>query len=412
MLKNVPLMIGLRYIRAKRRNQFISFVSGFSLLGMALGVMALIVVLSVMNGFDREMKTRVLQVVPHGFIEDPAGISEWRSVREQLLQHPQVVGAAPSIKGFALASRGTRTAGVEYSAVLPELQPTVSKVARSMILGQLDDLRPGEFGVVLGVLLARQLGAMPGDKVTLTLPEVRITPAGVYPKAKRFTVTGVFEVGAPLDQRMALVHLEDMQRLQRLTAPTGLQIEVDDIYQAASILGELRPDLPDAYQLSDWSHTQGSLFQAVKMEKMMVGILLSTIIAVAAFNIVSSLVLMVSDKRSDIAVLRTMGLTSRQVVAIFMVQGVGVGVLGITIGGVLGVLGALYISDIVAALEEWVGLKVFDPSVYYISEIPSQMYISDVVSIAVTALCLSLLATFYPAWRAGQVEPAEALRYE
>ncbi|MDO3387156.1 lipoprotein-releasing ABC transporter permease subunit [Gilvimarinus sp. SDUM040013] len=412
MLKNVPLMIGLRYIRAKRRHQFISFVSGFSLVGMALGVMALIIVLSVMNGFDREMKSRVLQVVPHGFIEHKAGLDNWQALRQQLVEHPEVVGAAPSINGFALLSRGARTTGVEFSAIHPQLQPEVSKVARSMIMGSIEDVKPGEFGVVLGVLLARKLGAMPGDKVTLTLPEVRITPAGVYPRVKRFTVKGVFEVGAPVDQQLALVHLDDMQRLQRLSSPTGLQVEVTDIYRAGEVLAQLKPFLPDEYEISDWSHSQGSLFQAVKMEKMMVGVLLSTIIAVAAFNIVSSLVLMVSDKRSDIAVLRTMGLTARQVVVIFLVQGVGVGVLGIGIGATLGVLGALYISDLVTGLEKLVGLKVFDPNVYFISEIPSHMYISDVAAIAVTALCLSFLATVYPAWRAGQIEPAEALRYE
>lgn len=416
MLKNVPLMIGLRYIRAKRRNQFISFVSGFSLIGMALGVMALIVVLSVMNGFDREMKTRVLQVVPHGFIENPAGIENWPGLRQSIMRHPAVVGVAPSINGFALASGSRRTTGIEYSAIDPELQPTVSKVARSMILGDLERLKPGEFGIVLGVLLARQLGVMPGDKITLTLPEVRITPAGIYPRAKRFKVVGVFEVGAPVDQRLALLHLEDMQRLQRLSAPTGLQIEVGDIYQAGRVLAELRQSLGDklgeGVSLTDWSRSQGSLFQAVKMEKMMVGVLLSTIIAVAAFNIVSSLVLMVSDKRSDIAVLRTMGLSSRQVIGVFMVQGVGVGLLGILAGALLGILGALYISDIVGALEAMVGVKVFDPSVYFISEIPSQMYLSDVLVICVAAFVLSLLATCYPAWRAGQIEPAEALRYE
>ncbi|MDO6746151.1 lipoprotein-releasing ABC transporter permease subunit [Gilvimarinus sp. 1_MG-2023] len=416
MLKNVPLMIGLRYIRAKRRTQFISFVSGFSLLGMALGVMALIVVLSVMNGFDREMKSRVLQVVPHGFIEQPNGIDDWQALRQNVLQHPDVVGAAPSINGYALASSARRTTGIEYAAVEPTLQPEVSQVARSMILGDLEQLQPGRFGIVLGVLLARQLGVMPGDKVTVTLPEVRITPAGVYPRAKRFEVIGVFEVGAPVDQRMALLHLDDMQRLLRLSAPTGLQVEVNDIYQTGRVLAQLQSematDLQQNMTLTDWSHSQGSLFQAVKMEKMIVGILLSTIIAVAAFNIVSSLVLMVSDKRSDIAVLRTMGLTSGQVIKIFMVQGVGVGLLGITIGGVLGVLVALNISALVSAIETMVGLKVFDPSVYFISEIPSQLYLSDVFIICLAAFILSLLATCYPAWRAGQIQPAEALRYE
>lgn len=412
MLKNIPLLIGLRYIRAKRRNQFISFVSGFSLLGMALGVLSLIVVMSVMNGFDREMKSRILKVVPHGFVDQPGGVSDWSNLIDQLLTQPDIQAAAPYIGGFGLLGYRNNIEGVQFSGVIPSRQVQVSELAQSMVMGQLDSLISGDFNIVLGSLLARQLGVIPGDKVTLTLPKIRVTPAGVYPRVKRFTVSGVFEVGAPVDQQLALVHLEDAARLLRIDGAQGVQVKVSDIYQAGAVLGRAGEALSGEYQVRDWSQTQGSLFQAVKMEKLVIGVLLSIIIAVAAFNIVSSLVLMVADKRSDIAVLRTMGLSSRQVMAIFMVQGCGVGLIGVLIGALLGVLVALNISALVAFIESLSGQTIFDPNVYFISQIPSQLYWQDVATICSLAVVLSFLATLYPAWRAGRVEPAEALRYE
>ncbi|MDO3382716.1 lipoprotein-releasing ABC transporter permease subunit [Gilvimarinus algae] len=412
MLKNVPLMIGLRYIRAKRRNQFISFVSGFSLLGMALGVMSLIIVMSVMNGFDREMKSRILQVIPHGYVDFPAASGDWQTLRARLLQYPDVEAAAPYVGGFALAGYSRGVEGVSFSGIDPALQAGVSEVARSMMMGELDQLQPGQFNIVLGALLARQLGVIPGDKITLTLPRVRITPAGAYPLVKRFTVVGVFEVGAPVDQTLALMHMDDAARLLRQSGPSGLQVQVSDIYRAGEVLSGVRAELGETFKVRDWSQTQGSLFQAVKMEKLLIGVLLSIIVVVAAFNIVSSLVLMVADKRSDIAVLRTLGLNSRQVMGIFMVQGSGVGVIGIVSGAIVGVLVALNISALVAAIERFTGLRVFDPNVYFISHLPSELYWSDVWTICSLALALSLLASLYPAWRAGRVQPAEALRYE
>ena len=412
MLKIIPLAIGLRYIRAKRRNQFISFVSGFSLLGMALGVMALIVVMSVMNGFDREMKQRLLRVIPHGFVTQQPAMKNWQVLREQLLRNTDIVAAAPFVEGFALAGFQSQVQGVQVSGVDPELQGGVSAVVDNMLIGELGDLQAGQFGIVLGAVLARQLRVVTGDKLTLTLPEVSITPAGVYPRVKRFTVVGVFEVNAPVDQELALIHIHDAEKLYRIQAPMGLQLKFTDIYEAGAITSRLRQSLEDEYRWRDWSQTQGSLFQAVKMEKVVIGVLLSIIIAVAAFNIVSSLVLMVADKRSDIAVLRTLGLNARQIMGIFIVQGCGVGVIGTAVGVVSGILLALYISPIVAFFESLTGRQVFDANIYFISHLPSHLQWLDVVMICSLALLLSLLATLYPAWRAARIQPAEALRYE
>lgn len=412
MPTNVPLHIGLRYTRAKRRNQFISFISAFSLVGMALGVMALIVVLSVMNGFDREMKARILSVVPHGFIDAQPELDDWKQVADQVGQHPQVRGVAPYIEGFGLVNYGRGVEGIQIQGVLPEAQTQVSVVEQRMLLGTTEDLRPGEFNVVMGRLLARQLGLALGDSVTITLPDIRITPAGVFPRMRRFTLVGVFEVGAQMDQSLALIHLGDAQRLFRYEGVQGVQVQVDDIYQAAPVMNQIAGNLKGDYRVRDWSQTQGSLFQAVKMEKVVIAVLLGIIIAVAAFNIVSSLILMVADKRSDIAVLRTLGMTARQIMAVFVVQGSTVGLIGTLAGAAAGCILAVYIGPLVAALESLFDLQVFDPSVYFISHLPSQLLWQDVAVICALALLLSFLATLYPAWRAAKIEPAEALRYE
>jgi len=415
MLKNVPLFIGLRYLRAKRRNQFISFVSGFSLLGMALGVMALIVVLSVMNGFDRELKKRILSVVPHGFVEGVRPLTDWRLLSDQIDRHPSIRASAPYIEGFGLVGYETGVQGVQLQGILPETEARVSVIEEHMLLGSSHDLREGEFGIVLGNLLARYLGITLGDKVVVTLPDLDITPAGIFPRMKRFTVVGVFQVGAQVDQNLAMIHLRDAQRLFRYgTTVQGLHVRVGDIYEAGLVmqaLGEqLTSDQP--VTLKDWSQTQGSLFQAVKMEKTVIGVLLMIIVAVAAFNIVSSLVLMVADKRSDIAVLRTIGLSARQVMAVFVVQGTAVGLIGIVVGALAGSLLALTIGELVGWVENVLGIHMFDPSVYFISHLPSLWLPMDVAVICTVAVLLSVLATLYPAYRAARIEPAEALRYE
>ena len=412
MLKNIPFYIGLRYTRAKRRNQFISFVSAFSLLGMALGVMALIIVLSVMNGFDREMKQRILSVIPHGFIDQQPQMQDWQAVARQVEQHPEVVATAPYIGGFALISYDRGVESIQLQGILPEAENRVSVLEQHMIVGSSTDLRPGEFGIVMGRLLARSLGIAPGDKVNLTLSDINITPAGVFPRTRPFTLVGVFEVGAQVDQTLAMIHIDDAKRLFRYQGVQGLHVKVTDIYRAGPVMGELAGDFGESYTVKDWSQTQGSLFQAVKMEKIVIAALLCIIIAVAAFNIVSSLVLMVADKRSDIAVLRTLGLNARQVMAIFVVQGSAVGVAGTLIGALVGCVVAQTLNSIMNFFEALFGWQIFNPDVFFITQLPSVLMWQDVAFICGLALTLSVVATLYPAYRAAKIEPAEALRYE
>jgi lipoprotein-releasing system permease protein len=419
MIKNVPLYIGLRYTRAKRRNQFISFISTFSLVGMALGVMALIIVMSVMNGFDREMKQRLLSVVPHGYLNQLPFLHDWQRVREQVLLHPKVLGAAPYVVGDALVSYAGGVTGMQLQGVIPAEESRVSVLGEHMLVGSLDELQAGEFRIVMGSLLARTLGLALGDKVDITSPDINITPAGIYPRVKSFTLVGVFEVGAQVDQQLAIVHLIDAQKFFRLQGPQGLHVKVNDLYVAASVMNDLSQQLQkqsqefgENYSVTDWSQTQGNLFQSVKMEKIVTGVLLNILIFIAVFNIVSSLVLMVADKRSDIAVLRTLGLTAKQVMAIFIVQGSAIGFFGTLIGVFLGSMIALTINPIMSLIEKVFGVHFFDPDVYFISGLPSVLQWQDVAVICTTALCLSFLATLYPAYRAAKIEPAEALRYE
>ncbi|AMX02623.1 lipoprotein-releasing ABC transporter permease subunit [Microbulbifer thermotolerans] len=413
MIKPVPLFIGLRYVAARRRRQFISFINGFSLLGMALGVMALIVVTSVMNGFDRELKTRILSVVPHGFIEKDGGLEEWRSVAQQLERQAHVEAASPFVRGFALLSAGGTSHGVEFQGVDPKALRGVSEVGEHMMMGSLDALQSRGYRIVLGRILARKLNVIPGDTVVLTLPEVVVTPAGIFPRTKRFTVAGVFSVGAQVDQSMALMHLDDAARLLRMPGKVqGLQLRFDDMDNALGRVSAYAQALGEDFKGEDWSLSQGSLFQAVKMEKTVVTLMLMIIVAVAAFNIISALVLMVADKRSDIAVLRTLGLTSRQIMSIFVVQGSAIGIIGALAGALLGILIALNLTDVVSWAENLLGAKIFDPRVFFVSFLPSEFRASDAAVVLTAAVLMSLLATLFPAWRAAQIEPAEALRYE
>lgn len=412
MLQHVPLLIGLRYIRAKRRNQFISFVSGFSLLGMCLGVTALVIVMSVMNGFGREIKQGVLKAVPHGFVEHDGGIANWQSVAAQVEQYPDVVATAPYIESAATLSFQNSVIAVQVQGILPERESRVSVINDYMRQGQLSDLAAGDYGIVLGGYIADYLGASLGDKVKLTTPEPSITLLGPQLRERFFTVVGRFNVGL-LDQSLALINIRDAQVLFRQRGRVqGLHVKVSDIYRANTILNAVKARLGDDYQVKDWTQTQSDLFQAVKMEKIVVFVMLSIIVAIAAFNIVSSLVLMVADKRADIAVLRTLGLTGRQIMAVFVIQGSAVGCIGLTIGLVIGGIGAVYTADIVGMVEKLFGAKVFDPTVYYVSSIPSQWQWSDSLIIGVIAVVLSVTASLYPAYRAGRIPPAEALRYE
>lgn len=407
----LPLYIGLRYTWAKRRNTFISFVSLFAFIGMALGVFALIVVLSVMNGFDRELKDRILRVVPHGFVEAQEPLADWQALAGQLLGSHGVEGAAPFVAGHGMVTYDGSIHGVEIQGIDPAAEQSVSVVHEHMLVGDLAELQPGEYQIVLGSLLARYLGVTIGDKVQITLPEVSVTPAGIFPRTKRFTVVGVFEVGAQLDQSLALMHVSDAQKLLRRSGVDGLRLRFDEIYDAPRLLAELQQDLGTQYNTRDWSETQGSLFQAIKMEKTVVGMMLGIIIAVAAFNIVTSLIMMITEKRADIAVLRTMGLSAGGVVGIFMVQGTIIGLVGILIGMSLGIVVALNLADMVTAMEQMLGAQIFDPTVYFVTTMPSQLMLSDVVMVCSGAALISFLVTCYPAWRASQIAPAEALRY-
>jgi lipoprotein-releasing system permease protein len=425
MLTNLPLFIGLRYMRSKRRDSFVSFISLFSLAAMALGVTALIVVLSVMNGFDREIKMRLLRVVPHVTVTSPQGLD-----RAQINQFEaelkvggedapvQVLSVVPMLQSFVMGSSKGNQTGLVLQGIDPESR-TGEKLAENMISGYVGQLQAGEFGVVIGSQVARKLDLFVGDRLQLTLPSVTVTPAGVFPRIKRVTVTGIFQVGAQVDASVAFIHYRDGQKLLRLGDRfQGVQLELSDAFVADNWLAAqteknfLDGSLNDDLQWRTWSDTMGTLFQAMRMEKVIVSLLLSVIIAVAAFNIVASLVLMVSDKRKDIAVIRTLGATSGTVMKIFVIQGLAVGSLGILAGTLLGCLLAYFVGDIVAGLEALSGSYIFDPSIYLISALPSEIIVSDVAMVVGGALVISFLATLYPAWRAGKVLPAEALRYD
>ncbi|MBB3191591.1 lipoprotein-releasing ABC transporter permease subunit [Halomonas cerina] len=413
MLDRLPLLIGLRYVRAKRRNHFISFISLTSMLGLMLGVAVLILVLSVMNGFDHELRTRVLGMVPHTRIEAPGGLTDWQPLAERLTQRDQVIGAAPYVQQQGMFSVGGRNEGAMVNGIEPAWEQRVSIIDENMSRGRLDDLAPGEWNIVLGAILARRLGVTVGDQVTLLVPEASITPAGVFPRLKRFTVSGIFSVGADLDASMAYAHLEDMQTLARLgNAVGGLRLELEDLFQAGSVTRAIIDDLGPGYRGFDWTYSYGNLFQAIQMEKRMIALLLTVIIAVAAFNIVSTLVMVVTDKHADIAILRTIGATPRSIMGIFMVQGVAIGVIGILVGVGLGVLLALTIADVIAFLETVLGIQFLDAGVYFISDLPSRLNWTDVRNIVAAAFVLTFLSTLYPAWKAARVQPAEVLRYE
>jgi lipoprotein-releasing system permease protein len=421
MLSNLPLFIGLRYTRSKRSEGFVSFISGFSLCAMALGVTALIVVLSVMNGFDREIKSRLLKVVPHITLTSPQGFNpaQIADLQRQFTDADQaVVSVVPILQSFVMISHNEQQTGVVLQGIDPELR-SAEKLAENMLSGYVEQLAEGEFGIILGSQLARKLDVFVGDRLQLTLPKVSVTPAGIFPRIKRVTVVGIFQVGAQVDASVAFIHYRDGQKLLQMgDRYQGVQVELADPFLADSWLLQQQGNLQtknmpaDSLQWRTWMDDMGSLFQAMRMEKVIVSLLLSVIIAVAAFNIVASLVLMVSDKRKDIAVVRTLGASSSTVMQIFIIQGLAVGALGIVSGTILGCLLAYFIGDIVAAIESLSGFYMFDPSVYLISALPSRILIGDVLIVVGGAFIISFLATLYPAWRAGKVLPAEALRYD
>jgi lipoprotein-releasing system permease protein len=409
------LFIGLRYSRAKRRNHFVSVISLTSIVGMALGITVLISVMSVMNGFQKEIRERILGVVSHVQISGISSrLDDWRKVAEEAKKHPQVVAAAPYISEQALLSFEQSVKGTAVRGILPEYENQVVDLDRHMKSGQLASLRPGEFGIVLGVDLARALGVMVGDKLLLIAPQGQVTPAGILPRLKQFTVVGIFDVGHyEYDAGLALIHLEDAQKLYRMDHQvSGVRLRLKDLYQAPQVARELASMLSvDAY-VSDWTRINANFYRAVQIEKRMMFFVVILIVAVAAFNIVSTLVMAVTDKQSEIAILRTLGAPPGSIMKIFIVQGTLIGVIGTLLGLAGGIALALNIDVVVPFIEHLIGVKFLAKDVYYISELPSEVQFADVAVIAVVSFALCLLATLYPSWRAARVNPAEALRYE
>ena len=414
MFQPLTLAVGLRYLRAKRRNHFISFISLISMLGIAVGVAILITVISVMNGFEKELRERILGMVSHATVSTwDRPFTEWPDLVESANEHPEVIGAAPFVEQQTLL-RGRGVSGALVRGIDPELEPDVSELDQHLIFGEMSALSDERWQVFLGVGLASQLGVARGDQVTIFAPELRATGAGVVPQVRRFTVAGLFEAGVhEFDASLAIIHWQDAQALFRTgEGITGVRLAFTDLFKARSIALDLADTLPGFYRVRDWTQQHANWFRAVQMEKMVMFIILSLIIVVAAFNIISTLVMVVTDKQADIAILKTMGLSPRGVMAVFMVQGMMIGVIGTVLGVVGGIVLALNVENIVGAIEQLFQMEFLSADIYYISDLPSDLQTRDVVRFSLLALALSLISTIYPAWRAGRTRPAEALRYE
>ena len=413
MFNSFETMIGLRYVRARRRNHFISFISMSSMIGVALGVMALITVISVMNGFEKELKDRILGMASHAVIEELNGLKDWQLVINNIKDHPEIIGAAPYFHAEGMLTKDKIVNGVIIRGILPHEETNVAIVAEKMIEGDLNDLKSTEFNIILGAELVRKLNLKIGDKVTLVVPQANFTPAGILPRLKRFTLIGIFEVGMhEFDAGLALIHMDDALRLFRKSNPTGIRLKTNNILKAPTISREIASQLSSKYWVIDWTQRHSNFFRALKTEKTVMFVILTLIVAVAAFNIISTLVMAVSDKQSDIAVLRTLGASPKSILKIFIIQGTIIGAIGILLGVIGGVWLASNIETLVPALENMLGYKFLSPDVYYISDLPSDMHWSDVILISVVSFVLCLFATIYPAFRAANTLPAEALRYE
>jgi len=417
--KNLPFewLVGMRYTRAGRRsgrNSFISFISLISMAGIALGVAALIVVLSVMNGFQKEVRDRMLSVLSHIEVFDASGsMTDWQATAKESFQVSAVKGAAPYVAAQAMLTRDDTVRGVVIRGVLPEEEPKVSDVAGQVYDGSFGNLQPGQFNIVLGKELARGLRLGVGDKVTMIAPQGQVTPAGVLPRLKQFTVGGIFEAGHhEYDSSLAFIHIDDAIRMFKLEAPTGLRLRVEDMQRAPQVAVDLSRILSGNLLILDWSKQNRTWFAAVQTEKRMMFIILTLIIAVAAFNLVSTLVMTVTDKQADIAILRTLGASPASIMKIFIIQGALVGLLGTAIGVGLGVTVALNIDVIVPFIERMLGVQFLSKDIYLITELPSDLRWPDVWTIGGVAVVLAFVATLYPSWRAANVRPAEALRYE
>ena len=416
MFYPTALYIGLRYTRAKRRNHFISFISLTSMIGIALGVAVLITVLSVMNGFDQEIRNRIFGMANHMTISTLDGrLHNWQDLANDVKQYHGVVAAAPFVSGQGmLLNRGLSQPSM-ITGVDPVQEPNVSIITQKMTEGKFTDLKPGRYGIVIGVQLAQNLGVDVGDKVTLLIPSATVTPLGVMPRYKVFTVVGIFKVGNGFgfDSGLGFINIKDAQVLFQLSgAVSGLRLKLTDLYLAPSLTQTIAQKLPPTYLVSNWTYDYGSLFHAVQLEKTMMFLILLLLVAVAAFNLVSTLVMVVTDKQADIAILRTLGATPRTILAIFMVQGTVVGFVGTLLGLIGGVILALNVTALVNWIQRVFHVQLMSSNVYYVNFLPSQLLWSDVAHICIAALLMSLVATLYPAWRAARTQPAEALRYE
>ena len=411
--------VGLRYTRAKRKNHFISFISTTSMIGIALGVAALIVVLSVMNGFQEELRARILGVAAHVQItQSNHRLSDWQELQNKVIRAPHVQAAAPFVMAQAMLSGTDAVQGTIVRGVLPEYEKKVSELSSAMKIGQLQQLKAGEFGIILGADLAQNLGVVVGDKITVMAPQGQVTPAGMVPRIKQFTLVGLFQIGMyEYDAGLALIHIEDAAKLFQMgDQVSGLRLKLDDLFLAPQVTHQLAEttlaDYPETYYLTDWTQEHANFFRAVQMEKRVMFIILTLIVAVAAFNIVSTLVMAVADKRADIAILRTFGASPQSIMRIFVIQGAMIGFVGTVLGGLFGVLIALNIGTIVPFIEHLFHVEFLAKDVYYISELPSHLLWSDVLTIMLLSLGLSLLATLYPSWKASKMQAAEALRYD
>jgi lipoprotein-releasing system permease protein len=417
MFRPLSVYIGLRYTRAKKRNHFISFISLASMIGIALGITVLITVLSVMNGFDYEIHSRIFsmarQVTVRNFVTENGG--DWRILKKEVEKNREVVASAPFVDGQGMLTKDGRVRGVIINGILPEQEAQISNMQNTVKQGSMLALKPGEFGIVLGQAIAAYLGANIGDKVILVTPSITVTPLGVAPRFKRFSVVGIFHVGEGFgyDAGMAFINLYDAQKLFALgDNVTGLNLKIKDLDLAPLVSKELEAKLDGNYYISNWTNEYGAQFKAIQMEKTAMFIVLLFIIAVAAFNLVSSLVMTVNDKQSDIAILRTLGASPRMVMSIFMVQGCIVGILGTVLGVIGGILLALNAPELVKLLEQICRTHFISASIYWIDYLPSRLVLADVWHVGLATLIMSLLATIYPAWRAAKTQPAEALRYE
>ncbi|HEY5364914.1 MAG TPA: lipoprotein-releasing ABC transporter permease subunit [Casimicrobiaceae bacterium] len=410
------LVVGLRYTRTRKgasRNSFISFIALTSMAGIALGVAALIVVLSVMNGFQDELRNRILSVASHVEISGMPALKDWQQVAEVARRDKRVIATAPYVAGQAMLAAGEVNRGVLVRGVDPALEPGVADIGSHMKAGSLDALKPGGFGIVLGSEVARALDVGVGDSVLAITPEGTVTPAGTLPRVKSFKVVGIFEIGMfEFDNGLALIDLADAQKLYRIDGVSGVRLKLADMFTAPQVARDLLHTLPVDAEVRDWTMSHANFFRAVQMEKRVMFIILTLIVAVAAFNIVSAQIMLVTDKQADIAILRTLGATPSSIMTIFIIQGALIGIIGTAIGVIGGIVLALNVGTVVPVIERVLGVTFLDKSVYYISELPSQLQRNDVVTIAIIALVLALIATIYPSFKAARVNPAEALRYE